>query len=188
MQASSVSDFEHFATKVKKHTTVKIQKIEEDASAYALKKEEEAQQTAVLWSQTAHAALKRELFDGKRQGTHAITEEVTRQWSAYVNARESALKSVLRGRIEASFPSFAACFVSWVSQQYDEGVLTMPQAYFSLSDTEKFDVIPTEKEQVVFRNGSLYIEYSVDRIIEELEDEILSRIHLEKEADTPWQV
>jgi len=58
----------------------------------------------------------------------------------------------------------------------------MPEAYMSFVTKEEFLLRMCEKEEIVFTSGNLYIEYSVERIIEELDDEIT--LHFK---DDKWQ-
>jgi len=61
----------------------------------------------------------------------------------------------------------------------------MPKAYMSLVKKEGFFLHTDEKEQIIFTSGNLYIEYSIERIIEELDDEINLGMHFK---DDEWQV
>ncbi len=184
MPISSVSDFERYALKSKKRIAAKVKKSEDEASAYALEKEKEAQQETERWLQQSRSEWKRELSARQKQGKRGVSDEVKRQWSAYKKERKQALESALRVRLAEAFPALAECFIDWVSQNYETGVLIMPKAYAASVKTERFDLHESKKEQVVFTSGNLYIEYSVERIIEELGDDIVSSMHFE---EGPWQ-
>ena len=60
----------------------------------------------------------------------------------------------------------------------------MHHSFKSLVDSKQFDIHECKKEQVIFASGNLYIEYSVERIIEELGDEIAAKMHFE---ENEWQ-
>jgi primosomal protein N' len=181
---SSVSDFERFALKSKKRIAAKVKKTEEDASAYALQKEEAAQQEIEHWLRQSRAEWKQALSAKRKRGEKAISDEVKRGWSAYAKEHKTALEAALKVRLSAEFPALAACFIAWVSKKYETGVFTMPRAYAGSVKSEFFEVIECEDEQIVFTSGNLYIEYSVERIIEELADDIASCMRF---GEAPWQ-
>jgi hypothetical protein len=60
----------------------------------------------------------------------------------------------------------------------------MPEAYMPSVKKEGFLLHTGEKEEIIFTSGNLYIEYSVERIMEELDDEIVSRMLLKEDK---WQ-
>lgn len=61
----------------------------------------------------------------------------------------------------------------------------MPKKYIALVESDEFDILECQQEQIIFSSGNLYIEYSVDRIIEELGDDITKSLHFE---ENEWQV
>ncbi|MGB6018646.1 MAG: hypothetical protein WBF77_03525 [Sulfurimonadaceae bacterium] len=184
MQISSVSDFERFALKTKKSIATKVKRAEDDASLYALQKEEAALREIELWRELSRKEWKQELYAREQQGERAVADEVNRQWSAFKKERKTALKEALKARLQQEFPAMAACFVAWVSHNYETGTFTMAKAFMASVDREQFDLRECEEEQVVFASGNLYIEYSVERIIEELGDEITQYMHFE---ENEWQ-
>lgn len=185
MPVSSVSDFEHFAQKVKKQISIKVKKVEKETSDYLLKTENDAEHKISNWLKHAQTQWDQECYVRKQQSRNSITEEVNRQWSEFKKERRSALRSALKIRLEEVFPALAECFVSQISQKYQTGTFTMPKAYISFIITEGFVFESCKKEQIIFTSGNLYIEYSVERIIEELDDEITLGMHFK---DDKWQV
>lgn len=183
MPVSSVSDFERFALKVKKHIADKINESEKDASFYALRKEEKSAQETEKWLQQARSEWKHELNAREQQEHRAISDEVNREWSTFRKEREMELREAIKEQLGQSFPLLAECFIAWVLQNYETGRLTLPKAYSVHIDTERFNVHTCEEKQVIFESGNLYIEYSVERIIEELNDEITASMHFEED---PW--
>jgi hypothetical protein len=181
---SSVSDFERFALKSKKRIAAKVKKTEDDASAYALQKEAEAQLEIENWLQRSRTEWKQALSARQKRGEKAISDEVKRGWSVYTKERKTALEAALKVRLDEAFPTLAACFIEWVSRNYETGVFTMPRAYAPSVNRAMFDLLECENEQIVFTSGNLYIEYSVERIIEELADDIVSCMCFE---EAPWQ-
>jgi hypothetical protein len=185
LQISSVSDFERFALKTGKSIAAKVKRAEDDASEYALQKEEATLQEIQGWRELSAAEWKQELYAREQQGERAVVDEVNRQWSAFKKGRKRALKAALKARLQQEFPALAACFVAWVSRNYETGAFTMNQSFMASVDSEQFDLRECEKKQVIFSSGHLYIEYSVERIIEELGDEIAQQMHFE---ENEWQV
>jgi len=184
LPVSSVSDFEHFSEKVKKQIGIKVKSVEEETSDYLIQTENEAVHKINSWSKHAQTQWDQERYAQKQQSRNSITEEVNRQWSEFKKKRKLALRSVLKVRLEEVFPTLAECFVSQISQKYQTGTFTMPEAYRSLVKAEGFVLHSCKKEQIVFTSGNLYIEYSVERIIEELDDEINLSMHFK---DDKWQ-
>jgi len=182
LPVSSVSDFEHFAQKVKKQIGLKVKRVEEETSDYLLQKENEVMHKIGSWMKHAQTQWDQECYAQEQQSRNSIAEEVNRQWSEFKKERKLALDSALKMRLEEIFPSLAECFVFEISQKYQTGTFTMPEAYMSFVTTEGFVLDSCKKEQIVFTNGNLYIEYSVERIIEELDDEINLRM------EDKWQV
>lgn len=181
MPVSSVSDFEHFAEKIKKQTSTKVRKIEAETADYLLQTENEAEHKINCWLKHAQTQWNQERYAKEQQSFKGINEDVKRQWSAFKKERTSALREAFRIRLEEIFPALAECFISQVSQQYQTGSFTMPEAYMPFLKEEGFILHLSEKEQIVFRSENLYIEYSVERIIEELDEEI--NVHMEDK----WQ-
>lgn len=184
MQISSVSDFERFALKTEQSIAAKVKKSEDDASLYALQKEASSLQELERWKVLSAAEWKQELYAREQQGERAVADEVNTQWSAFKKERKTAIKTALKARLQQEFPALAACFVAWVSRNYKTGTFTMNRSFMALVESEKFEVRECEKEQVVFTSGKLYIEYSVERIIDELGDEIAQQMHFE---ENEWQ-
>ena len=184
MPVSLVSDFEHFAQKVKKQISIKVRRVEAGTSEYVLQTENEAAHKINSWKQHAQTQWDQERYAQEQQSRNAITEEVNRQWSEFKKERRSVLISALKVRLKEVFPMLAACFVSQISQKYGTGTFTMPKAYMSFVTTEGFVLHSCKKEEIVFTSGNLYIEYSIERIIEELSDEINLGMHFK---DDKWQ-
>ena len=184
MPVSSVSDFEHFAQKVKKQIGLKVKSVEEETSDYLLQTENEVVHKIDSWSKHAQTQWDQERYGQEQQSRNSITEEVNRQWSEFKKERKSALRSAIKVRLEEVFPALAECFISQILQEYQTGTFTMPEAYMSLVKKEGFFLHTDEKEQIIFTNGNLFIEYSVEHIIEELDDEINLGMHFK---DDKWQ-
>ncbi len=184
MPVSSVSDFEHFAQKVKKQISTKVRRIEVETSDHLLQTENEAEHKINSWTKHAQTQWGQERYAQEQQSRNSISEEVNRQWSEFKKERRTVLSSALKVRLEEVFPMLAECFVSQISQKYGTGTFTMPKAYMSFVTTEGFVLHSCEKEEIIFTSGNLYIEYSVERIIEELDDEINLGMHFK---DDKWQ-
>ena len=184
MQISSVSDFERFALKTEQSIATKVKKSEENTSLYVLQKEESTLRELQEWRELSTAEWKQELYAREQQGERAIADEINRQWSAFKKERKRALEVTLKTRLQDEFPALAACFITWVSHNYKTGSFTLNSSFTALVDNKQFDIHECEKEQVIFASGNLYIEYSVERIIEELGDEIAKQMHFE---ENEWQ-
>lgn len=185
MQISSVSDFERFALKTKQSIRAKVKKSEDDASHYALHKEEATLREIESWRERSAAEWKQELYAREQQGERTITDEVNLKWSTFKKERKRVLETALKTRLQEEFSSLAACFIAWVSRNYKTGTFTMHHSFSSLVNKKQFEIQECEQEQVIFASGNLYIEYSVERIIEELGDEIAQQMHFE---ENEWQV
>ncbi len=184
MPKSSVSDFELFALKVEENIAAKVKKSEEDSAAYRLQKEAKALQETEKWFKQKHTEWKLELTAREQLERRVIAEEIDQQWSLFKKESEKAVKKSLEKRLEEEFPILIKCFVAWVSKQYQTGVFIAPAAYDKLVNVEKYDLEVCREEKIVFRQDNLYIEYSVERIMEELKDEIIAMMHFKED---PWQ-
>lgn len=184
MPKSSVSDFELFALKVEEHITAKVKKSEEDSAAYHLQKKEEILRKTEEWITQKHSEWKLELSVQEQQERRAFSDETGRQWSLFKKESEKEVSEALKKRLEEEFPILVKCFITWVSQQYQTGVFIAPASYGKLVNTEKFDLEVCSEEKIVFRQDNLYIEYSVERIMEELKDEMTAMMHFEENL---WQ-
>jgi len=182
---SSVSDFERFALKTEQSIATKVKRSEESAALYALQKEASTLQESVRWRELSAAEWKQELYARKQQGERTVADEVNRQWSAFKTERKRALKAALKARLQEEFPALATCFIAWVSRNYKRGKFTMHPSFMEAVESELFEVDVCEQEQVIFASGNLYIEYSVERIIEELGNEIAVKMHFK---ENEWQV
>lgn len=184
MPVSSVSDFEHFSQKVKKQIGIKIKRVEKETSAHLLQTENEVSHKISTWMKHAQTQWDQERYTQEQQSRNSITEEMNRQWAQFKKERKSVLKLALKIRLEQIFPTLAECFVSQISQQYKTGTFTMPEVYMAFITTEGFILHSCEKQEIIFRRGNLYIEYSVERIIEELDDEITLCMNFKEDR---WQ-
>ncbi|MEA3456294.1 MAG: hypothetical protein U9R26_07275 [Campylobacterota bacterium] len=182
MPKSSVSDFELFALKVEEHIASRVKKSKEESSEYRLQKEEENIQEAENWLKQKRTEWKLELAAREQQEKRTIAETVSRQWSLFRKEAEREVKEALKRRLEEEFPILAKCFITLVSKQYETGIFRMPETYSESIDRERFDLELCREEKIVFELGNLYIEYSVERIMEELKSEIV-----DLKEDT-WQV
>ena len=185
MQVSSTYDFKHFAEKIEKLTFTAVIEIEKETVDYLLKRENETKESIALWLKQAQDAWNHEKKSQKKVNRHSIEAQINTEWSAFIKERRSALKEALKTRIEEIFPSLAECFISTIIQKYESGTFTMPQRFISFVSKEGFVLIASQKEEIIFTSENLFIEYSVERILEELEYELSS--HFQMKDDT-WQV
>jgi len=184
LSISSVSDVERFAQQSRDNIAKKVQQRETDAAAYVLQKEKETLKTIEAWRALSTAEWQQELRARRQQGERRAADEVDRQWSAFKQERNQELTAALKSRLTEAFPALAACFVEWVAGRYEGGVFTMPKTYWSLVEDVRFELHACDKEQLIFASGNLYIEYSVERIIDELGEEIAQQMHIE---ENEWQ-
>ena len=185
MQISLESDFERFAQKIKEHTNTNIQKRHNEAEAYALEKRERAVKEVDAWLEQEQFAWKKEYQERKEQGFAEIKNNLNKQWNSFVHEREKELREQLRQKIEEIFPSLAESFIIEVSRRYDKGTFLLPKRYVSLIKEKAFISIENQQEHIIFKNENLYIEYSVERIMDELDNEISSVMDLKGRT---WQV
>lgn len=184
MQASSAYDFEQFAQKIKKNTAITVQEIEEETADYLRQKEEETEEYIVAWLKEAERVWEQESETQNKLDRHSIETEMNTEWSAFIKERRSVLQSALKKSIEAQFDSLTECFISTIMKKYEKGTFTMHQRYHASVRKEGFDLKDSEKEEIIFTSGNLFIEYSVKRILEELEDELTAHFQME---DGTWQ-
>jgi len=182
---SSVSDFEQFALKIEKSIAIKVKAKESDASSYVLQKEKDTLVEITQWKEHSVIKWEQELNARELRGEKALTNDLKQQWSVFKKEQEVKLRGAFKQKLENSFDVLAKCFISWVSHKYTTGSLTMAKKYMTLVENGQFDLKECQRDQVVFSNGNLYIEYSVDRIMEELGDEIVKSLHFEEDE---WQV
>ena len=185
MQQSSVSDFEHFALKVEKHIAAKVKKSKESAELYQVQKNQEAEDETERWLKQKHSEWEAELKAQEQQGKRAIADEVGQRWSAFIKESEAALGKAFELQLQDQFPSLVKCFVTWISKHYKTGIFILPNNYSAWIDKERFGVELSQEEKIIFRSDNLYIEYSVEQIIEELKEEINATIHLKESS---WAV
>jgi len=185
LQTSSAYDFEHFADKIEKQTATTVKEIERETTEYLLQKEYETEQSITLWLKQAQDNWDQEKDTQKKVNRHSVETQINAEWSAFIKERRSALRRILKTRIENIFPSLAECFITTIVKKYQEGTFTMPERFNPSVNKERFMVHSSEKEEIIFTSGNLFIEYSVERILEELEDELTSHFHME---DEKWQV
>jgi hypothetical protein len=178
---SSVSDFSDFANKVEEHIAAKVKTIEEETSISMLQTKNEAQRDTKEWLQRKRSEWKQELYALEHQEMKVIENEVDQAWSAFKKKTEIAVIEKVRNRLEEQFPTLVECFISWVSQHYQEGLFFLPQAYRPFIDTKRFEVQISRKNAIIFRHGNLYIEYSIERIIEELQGEMAVMLYFEED-------
>lgn len=158
--------------------------MEEESHAYRSVKERETDLQIERWLENAREAWEREYRAQEHRGLQAIRESVNKKWSAFREEQTSLLKERLAEALEKVFPLLAECFILRISEQYRSGTFMLPARFASLVKEASFEVKISEKNEVVFMRGNLYIEYSVERIIEELEEALLERMHME---ETVWQ-
>jgi len=184
LQASSAYDFEQFAQKIKKNTAITVKEIESETADYLLQKEQETEKSIASWLKEAGSVWEHERETQNKFDRHSIEAQMNKEWSAFIKERRSILRSMLKNRIEAQFSSLTECFISTIIKKYEKGTFTMPLKYHASVLKEGFVLNDLDKEEIIFTSGNLFIEYSVERILEELEDELTA--HFQIEGGT-WQ-
>ena len=184
MQVSSAYDFEHFAEKIEKLTSIAVNEIEEETANYLLQRKHETKESIALWLRQTQDAWDQEKDTQKKVNRHSIESEMNAEWSAFIKERRSTLSTALKSGLEEIFPALAECFISTIIQKYESGTFTMPQRFITFVSKEGYVLMPSQKEKIIFTSGNLFIEYSVERILEELEYELTS--HFQMKDDT-WQ-
>ncbi len=184
MQASSAYDFEQFAQKIKKKTAMTVKEIEAETADYLLQKEQETEKSIASWLKEAENVSEQERDRQNKLDRHSIEAQMNTEWSAFIKERRSVLRSMLENRIEAQFSSLAECFISTIIKKYEKGTFTMPLKYHASVLKEGFVLKDLDKEKIIFTRKNLFIEYSVERILQELEDELTSHFQME---DGTWQ-
>lgn len=184
MPVSSESDFEHFAQKVREHIRLKVEQTEAQSQEYVHAKERETEQRAATWLKNAETKWEHEYAELHKQGSIDIADGVNKKWARFRRENMLLLEERLRQRLQEIFPVLAECFIAALSTEHDTGTFILPRQYASVVDSGRFDVKISQKDELLFRKGNLYIEYSVERIMVELEEEIAAGMHLEDEI---WQ-
>jgi hypothetical protein len=184
LQVSSAYDFEHFAEKIEKLTSIAVNEIEGETANYLLQRENETKESIALWLKHVQDSWDQEKDSQKKVNRHSVEAQMNAEWSAFIKERRLTLSTALKTRLEEIFPSLVECFISTIIQKYESGTFTMPQRFITFVSKEGFILMPSQKEKIVFTSGNLFIEYSVERILEELEYELTS--HFQMKDDT-WQ-
>jgi len=161
-----------------------VNEIERETADYLLQRENETKESIASWLRQAQDAWDQEKDSQKKVNRHSVEAQMNTEWSAFIKERRSALRSALKTRIEEIFSSLAECFISTVIQKYESGTFTMPQRFIPFVSKEGFVLIPSQKEEIIFTSGNLFIEYSVERILEELEYELTPDFQMKDDA---WQ-
>ncbi len=169
---------------MQEHVRRKAQQTETQGWEYLHAKEHEAEQKAAAWLKNMHTQWEHEYAMQRKQAYNDIADEIDKKWAEFRREKMSLLEERLRQRLTELFPVLAKCFIAKLSKKYDTGTFVLPDRYASLVKKEGFEVKISRKERVVFRKGNLYIEYSVERIMVELGDEIIAGMHLEEDI---WQ-
>ena len=185
MQVSSASDFELFAQKVKEHTILSIKKIEDEVSMYVTKSEKIALQELQIHSLETTALWEQEYKAIEQQEYKNIDDDISRQWNVFKQKRENTLYRELKEELNKIFPKLAKSFIFCIANRYDTGIFILPKAYITLVEIEKFNLHTNKDNKLIFKSGNLYIEYSVERIMEELHNDIASSMNFEENV---WQV
>ena len=185
MQVSSESDFEFFAKKVKEHTSITIKNIEDKASLYVTKSEEKAKQEIKIYSQELQYKWEVEYHEREKQEYKNIENEINKKWNDFKQEREKKLYEELSQRLKELFPTLAQSFITCISNRYETGTLILPKPYIKTLEIKKFILQESENECIIFKNKNLYIEYSIERIMEELQNDIASSMNIKEKL---WQV
>ncbi len=169
---SSVSDFENFAQKIKEQISITVKEIETESAAYLLQKEHETAYNIDAWLKQEEIKWNQAYNAQKQQSRNLVEGKMNAEWFTFKKERRLALRSALKRELEEIFPVLAECFISTVVQKYQKGIFTMPERYFPSVETEGFILNVSEKEEIIFTSENLFIEYSLERIMEELDDDI----------------
>ena len=180
MQAFWESDFERFSLKLKENINNKINTSKRETSSFITQKKQKADQDTNLWLQNVREEWLYELNTKERQGQNDIAQSVQQELSNFKSQYEIVLTNAFKKLLEHNFPALAECFIKWVLQNYQNGVFKLPIGYEKLIDSKRYSVEATERNRIVFSNENLYIEYSVERIIEEYYGEIIECIQREE--------
>lgn len=185
MQVSSESDFELFAKKVKAHTLTAVKKIEDEASLYVAESEKKALEDIERYSQEIRIQWEKEFRQKEQQEYKNIESDLKREWNSFKQDRESMLYKYVQEGIEKIFSSLVESFLAYISDHYESGILIMPNSFAQKVNIEKFEVHESEDERIIFKKDNLYIEYSLERVMEELHNDIASSMSFEENL---WQV
>ena len=175
------SDFERFSLKVKEHIGHKIEKSKNDTSYYVNMKKQKAEEERNLWLEKASAELRYELELKERQGRNKIAEKIKQKLAIFRNEKEENLLNAFKKLIEQNFPSLAECFIQWTQNNYLKGTFILPKEYHKFVDSERYGIEVTELNRIVFTDENLYIEYSIERVVEEFYDEVIDLIQKEED-------
>ena len=185
MQVSSESDFELFAKKVKEHTSIAVKKIEDETSQYIIQSEKKALDDIDKYTKVAHSEWEDEYKERKQEEYKNIQANINKEWNSFKKERENKLHEELKQELEKIFPSLVESFIVCISDKYDTGRLIIPKPYMGLLKMKKFDLQESKDERIIFKKENLYIEYSVERIMEELHNDIATSMSFEENI---WQV
>ena len=185
MQISLASDFERFSQHINEQTHIHTQKHKDKALSYALEKKETASNEIDIWIKTEQSAWKKEYQERQRQAYIKIQNDINTQWSTFKKEREKVLRKQIEEKIEEVFPNLVETFINWVCANYSKGTFILPREYISFIRKDKFIVSESNQEGVIFKDQNLYIEYSVKRIIDELNEDIASALNFE---GNEWQI
>ena len=181
MQAYWESGFERFSEKLKENINNKINKSKSETSSFVNQRKQKAVHDTNSWLQNVREEWIYELNAKERQAHNVIEQNVKQELSNFRNEHEAVLTNAFKKRLEDDFPTLAECFIKWVLKNYQSGMFWVPISYQKFIDSERYDVETIERNQIVFSNENLYIEYSVERIIEEYYGEIIKCIHREED-------
>ena len=185
MQVSSESDFELFAKKVKEHTHIAVKKIEDESSQYLIQSEKKALYDIDKYTKGAQSQWEEEYKEREQQEYKNIQSDINREWNTFKKERENRLYEELKQRLEKIFPSLVESFIVCISDKYERGTLIIPKPYMGFVKIQKFDLQESKDERIIFKKENLYIEYSVERIMEELHNDISTSMSFEENI---WQV
>ena len=176
MQAFSASDFERFARRAEDDIDDEVRRLAEAADRYARERSVAGEKEAERWLQRARERMTVRLREREARERKRIGEALEARRSAFREERIAALARRFRTVLEKAFGRLAACFVRWVQARYGSGAFTLPPALAEEVDRQRFEVHESGEERVVFRQGNLTIDYSVERILEEFEPRIALRV------------
>lgn len=184
MQLSSVSDFDIFSKRLKEHISTTVKEDERKASEYVLESKKNAMEDIEKYSISANLEWKREYKERQSQELKNIKSTISREWNSFKQERQNILYIKLRESLKEIFPTLAKSFIDCISTKYDNGTFIFAKPYFEFLKTEKFDLLESNNEKIIFKNENLYIEYSVERIMEELRNDITLSMNFE---EYQWQ-
>ena len=106
----------------------------------------------------------------REQGIRAGLES-RREHYASIEKQNVEIKEAVRRRLEEEFDELAGCFLRWLEREYESGSVTVfPE--FDGAIPAKFRVHREKGRSIRFSKENLFIEFSVETLMEEYAGEI----------------